>query len=57
MTEPLQVSPRNREFKSLTNYILFDYPYILVVFVAGLCCDGYALRRVMDCGRLTFTLK
>ena len=40
MTEPLQVSPRNRGFKNLTNPILFDHPCFLVVFVAGPCCDG-----------------
>jgi len=32
-------------------------PCVLVAFFAGLCWDGYALRRVMDCGRLSFALK
>ncbi len=29
-----------------------DYLFDLVAFFVGPCCDGYVLRRVMDCGRL-----
>ncbi len=39
-------SPHNLKFHN-------PQPCVLVAFLAGPCCDGYALRRVMDCGRLS----
>ncbi len=46
------LTPKHDDFNKIPELQVFDPPCILVVFLAGPCCDGYVLRRVMDCGRL-----
>ncbi len=47
------LTPKQDDLNKIPELQVFDHPCVLVVFFAGLCWDVYALRRVMDCGRLS----